>query len=91
MHGSYCVDLFLAMLVFLFHETSPDWNFQESIITISSQIGWAHGTPSAVYINLLGMSAVKIASSSPFKTLALVSNSSGLVSENGDTRKAAKS
>lgn len=39
--------------------------------------------------NSRGMSAVKTASSSPLRTFALVSISSGRVSEKGDTRNAA--
>lgn len=44
---------------------------------------------SAVQCSLRGMSAVKTASSSPLRILALVSISSGWVSEKGDTRNAA--
>lgn len=39
---------------------------------------------------LRGMSALKTASSSPLRTFALVSISSGRVSEKGDTRNAAE-
>lgn len=88
MHGSYCVDLLCSMCVFLFDEAAPNYNLK--INRRQSAPKRKYGTGGALNCNLRGMSAVNTASSSPFRTFALVRISSGRVSEKGETRNAAE-